>query len=547
MAFLSTGIAAPNRAVSGGRGPSETGADYSLSGSRGLPSYGACMDGVRLGELAAATSLFTDLGTGQPVEHGLRTSLVSMRLADALGLDLELRRELFYVTLLRFLGCTADSHQAAALFGGDDLGLLSGMAPVTMGSSFEELAGLVRTASDTVGFPGSVRALLGALVDAGGKDLLLDAHCQVASRLSDDMGLPSNISGALGKAYARWDGQGVPRGVGGENIPLSIRVSVVARDLELWGREFGSAQAGVTLRKRRAQAYDPTVVDAALDAGFDKLRRCDGDLWETVVALEPEPWHEVAGEGVQRALRALGDFADLKAPEFTGHSRRVQRIVSSAARIAGLDADQSETLALAGSVHDLGVVATPAGIWQRPDLSPGEEERARLHPMWSERLLMRVDRLHTVAALAGKHHERVDGTGHPVGLQGDPGLGAGLLACAEFYDEAVGRTGDVDEVIEQMRQIGASGGLSGDAVAAVLGAVGAAKPLIEVNRPAGLTEREVDVLRLLARGGTNRQIAERLGIKVKTVGSHVEHIYSKAGVRSRAAATLFAVQHDLIG
>lgn len=500
-----------------------------------------------MGELAAATSLFTDLGTGQPVEHGLRTCLVSMRLADALGLDSELRREVFYVALLRFLGCTADSHHAAELFNGNDLGLFSRMAPVTMGSNREEFVGLFRAANSLVGMPGSLRTMASALLDRRGAERVLDAHCEVASQLAADMGLPSNVSTALDRAYARWDGQGVPRGVGGDDVPMSIRVSVVARDLELWVREFGSNRAAEILKKRRERAYDPTVVDAALDIGFEKLRRCDGDRWQETVELEPTPWLEVAGEDIQPALRALGDFADLKAPEFTGHSRRVERTVAAAAEFAGLEVEQTETLALAGYVHDLGVVATPARVWRRRDLGPADQEQARLHPMWSERLLMRVNRLDAVAALAGRHHERGDGTGYPAGLVGDLGRQVGILACAEFYDELVSHTDDVDAATAEMRRIEGSGGLSGDAVASVLGAVGATTPLVEVERPAGLTEREVDVLRLLARGSTNRQIAERLGITVKTVGSHVEHIYSKAGVRNRATATLFAVQNDLIG
>lgn len=503
------------------------------------------MDRVRLGELAAATSLFTDLGTGQPVEHGLRTTLVSMRLADALGLEAERTRDLFYVTLLRFLGCTADSHQAAGLFGGDDLGLFSRMAPFTMGSPLEELKGLATTAKDIVGLPRSVGAVIGALVDARAKDSLLDAHCEVASRLAQDMGLPETVSGALRMAYARWDGRGVPFGTGGVDIPISIRVSVVARDLELWARDFGTDQAVETLRSRRERAYDPAVVDAALDIGCEPLRRCDEDLWETVIGLEPKPMQQVAGEGVQRALRALGDFADLKTPQFTGHARRIERIVTRAARVVGLDAERERTLSLAGSVHDLGVVAAPVSTWQLTEPSPGAAERARLHPMWSERLLMRVDRLGTLAGLAGKHHERLDGTGYPAGTQGDLSLDAELLACAEVYDESMRRTHDEPAVIADMRRIAASGGLSGNAINAVLSAVDAQEPLIEVDRPAGLTEREIDVLRLLTHGMTNRQIAAQLGIRAKTVGSHVEHIYSKAGVHSRAAATLFAVERGL--
>ncbi len=502
----------------------------------------SCM--VRLGELCAATSLFTDLGTGQPVEHGLRACLVSMRLAEVLGLDTEVRREVFFVTLLRFLGCTAESHHAAELFNGDDVGLMSGMAPVTMGSTLEEFGGLVRTANRTVGFPGSLRSLASALADPAGGERLLDAHCEVASRLAFDMGLPAEVSTALDRGYARWDGRGVPRWVGGEEVPMSVRVSVVARDLELWGREFGSRLAGEILQRRRERAYAPAVVDAAIDVGIDALRDCDDDLWDVVVGLEPAPWLEVAGDELPGALAALGDFADLKAPEFTGHSRRVARIVTRAADIAGLAADEAGTLALAGSVHDLGVVAAPVRVWRTaPRLGPAEEEQARVHPMWSERLLSRVSGLEQVAACAGRHHERLDGTGYPTGAVDDLDRSAGILACAEFYVERsrMGRT-----AAAELAALGTARALPAGGVRAVLDAVDAPGPSVVVERPAGLTEREVDVLRLLAGGMTNRQIAEQLGISKRTVGSHVEHIYLKAGVRTRAAATLFAVRHNLI-
>ena len=103
--------------------------------------------------------------------------------------------------------------------------------------------------------------------------------------------------------------------------------------------------------------------------------------------------------------------------------------------------------------------------------------------------------------------------------------------------------------IRSLATRGRLGGLSSATAgsAAVLDAAGIHRSWVGVERPAGLTEREVDVLGLLARGLTNRQIAEALDISVKTVGAHVEHVYAKAGVRSRAAATLFAMQHDLLG
>jgi DNA-binding NarL/FixJ family response regulator len=90
------------------------------------------------------------------------------------------------------------------------------------------------------------------------------------------------------------------------------------------------------------------------------------------------------------------------------------------------------------------------------------------------------------------------------------------------------------------------GRLDRAAVSTVLTVAGERAGRLPQHRPAGLTDREVDVLRLVARGATNRQAATRLGISVKTVGRHVEGVYAKAGVSSRAAAALFATEHGLL-
>jgi response regulator RpfG family c-di-GMP phosphodiesterase/DNA-binding CsgD family transcriptional regulator len=510
---------------------------------------------VRLAELCAATSLFTDLGTGQPAEHGLRTCLVAMRLAEALGLAADVRGDVFYVSLLRFLGCTADAHELAGLAGGDEVRFLAGMAPVAMGSPREEMARMISLVAAGQRLPQRLRALARALTDSKGGERLLEAHCEVGTRLATEMGLPQRVAAALGFAYARWDGRGVPAGVAGEDIPVSVRVSIVARDLELWARETSNEAARQVLERRRGHAYDPEVVDAALKIGAERLRHCQDDLWEVVLTMEPWPQMVVSGPELLRTLGALGDYADLKIPERSGYARRVTRVVAAAAEIADLDAPDTTTLIRAALVHDLGVVAVPVKVWRaRPQPGSANWEQVRLHPHWSARVLARCSGLEQVAVVAGQHHERLDGGGYPSGLAGDLGRASGLLACAVLFDEltsarpSAGTNHSATDVAADMADLASRGSVGLGDVNAVLGAVGIAAPrVVAVKRPASLTEREVDVLCLLARGETNRQIANTLGISVKTVGAHVEHIYTKADVRSRAAATLFAMQHDLVG
>lgn len=511
------------------------------------------MDRLRLAELCASTSLFTDLGTGQPVEHGLRTCVVAMRLAAAMDAEAATRREVYYVSLLRFLGCTADSHTAARLTDGDEIRLFRGMAPVTMGSNLEELRRLSSVVSEGVSWSGGLMRVIAALTAPGSNAELLGAHCEVASRLASDMGLPDGVSAALAMAYARWDGHGVPEGAAGDTIPRSMRICIVARDIELWARETDTASTERMLQDRRGRAYDPDVVAAAVAVGIPDLRPGDADLWELVLDLEPEPHDVVAGTAIDAVLRALGDFADLKAPRLSGHSRRVARIAVAAGEAAGLGDGTAVALRHAAMVHDVGLVAVPAGVWTSPSgPGPAGSEQIQAHPLWSRRLLARCHGLGGVAQLAGAHHERLDGTGYPAGASGVLGRGFGLLACAEFYDERTmeqpsGVRGWAREIADEMVRRCEDGELHRDDVRAVLEAVGERAPIVDVQHPAGLTDRELEVLRLIAGGRTNRAIAAELGISAKTVGAHVEHIYDKADVRSRAAATLYAAQHDLLG
>jgi HD-GYP domain-containing protein (c-di-GMP phosphodiesterase class II) len=252
------------------------------------------------------------------------------------------------------------------------------------------------------------------------------------------------------------------------------------------------------------------------------------------------------------ALEAIADFTDLKSVYFSGHSRGVANLAADAARHAGFPERDVIVLRRAGLVHDLGRSGVPNTIWDKPGpITFLEWERVRLHPYYTERVLARVSALARVAAIAVAHHERLDGSGYHRGLSGGAiGHSARLLAAADAY-QAMGQQRAyrpalaVDHAAAQLRTEVCAGRLAGDAVEAVLHAAGQQTR----RRPvavAGLTVREVQVLSLFARGVSNRNVAKSLSISEKTVGNHVEHIYTKIGVSTRPAATLFALQHGLL-
>lgn len=448
------------------------------------------MADVRLAELCAATSLFTDLGTGHPAEHAMRTCLVAMRLADELRFTVFERSDLYFTALSRFLGCTADAHETAAVAGGDERAFYAALAPATMGSRYEQVRGLIGAVAPGAPPARRARRVARALADPSRAERLLSAHCEVGQRLAARMHLGDGVVAALAAANARWDGAGVPA-LGGEAIPRVMRVAIVARDLVLGS---GRDPADLLLR-RRGRAYDPTVVDAAIALGVDELtRRPAGDLWDETIAAEPDPVRHVSEEQIGDVLEALADFSDLKLPDLAGHSRGVADLAAGAARALGFGAQRVRRLKHAGLVHDLGRVAVPAGTWMRPGpLDTSQWEQVRLHGYYGERMLSRCPAVADLARSVGAHHERLDGSGYHRGSRApDLSPEAQLLAAADAYQAMTqprpyrpALPPDADA--GQLAAAVSAGALSRAEVDAVLAATGQRTPVALVARPAGLT------------------------------------------------------------
>ena len=505
---------------------------------------------LRLAELLASVSLATDLATGQASGHALRTCVLAVALAQETGCRSDDVRTVHQFALLRFLGCTSDADETAALAGGDDLAFMAAMAPVVMGSGREMVARYVRSVA-----PGRPLLQRGALVARGLADpkataRSLSTHCEVGAMLAARAGLGPAVVDALAHAYERWDGKGYPARLRGDAIPVAVRVVGVARDVDL-ATMLGEDPAE-WLRARRSRAYDPSVVDAFRTVGPAVLAELGGaDEWALALGCEPEPRAVVQPAEVDDTLAAFGDFADLKSPWIRGHSRAVAALAEEAGRHAGLDEAACDALRRAGLVHDVGRVAVENGIWDKPGpLTTPEWERVRLHSYATERILGRCTALASLAGTAASHHERLDGSGYHRSLTGDALSRADrLLAAADVYAALVAdrphrpahAPDDAARVLER------EPGLDADAVACVLAAAGRRAAAPRAAWPAGLTDREVEVLRLVARGHTNREVARLLVVSPKTVGRHVENVYGKIGVSSRAAAAVFAMEHRLLG
>jgi HD-GYP domain-containing protein (c-di-GMP phosphodiesterase class II) len=509
--------------------------------------------GVRRGEVIAALSLATDLAMGQPVEFALRSCVLGMRLGQALGLSDEELSEIYFQALLRYIGCNAETYAIVALFG-DELSLRRDFALVDMGKA-GEMAALVlrhlRSANADAGLLDIAFAIAkGLLVAQKTSADNIAAHCEAADRLAERLALGPDVRRNLGQIYERWDGRGLPNRLKGEAIAPAVRVVVFAQDVVVLRAAHGDAGALALLRARRGRAYDPRVVDCFLTrsdlfvAGLDEV-----SSWDAVLELEPAPRTALSEEAFNEACLAMADFADLKSPYTIGHSRRVSQLAADAARRYGLPAVDVVDVARAGLLHDIGRVGISARVWLKPGpLTDSEREQVRLHPYYAERVLARPPALARLGAIVAQHHERLDGSGYHRGTRALSPQGR-ILAAAEAYCGKVEARPyraalSADAAADVLKREVHAGRLDGDAVAAVLAAAGhrvaARGTLVK-----GLTEREIEVLRVVARGLSMKEIARLLGISPKTVDNHLQSLYGKIGVKTRAGATLFAIEHGL--
>jgi len=517
---------------------------------------------VPVADLLGALSLAADLAVGLPAEHGMRACYMGLRIGSELGLSSEEQADLYYAELLMDAGCTAFTSQLAAYILGEEIDARRDLFFHTdVGNPLAVMSWLSRYMA--VGQSMHVRASRSIDFALHGKERMREGFrntCDAAQRLAERLGMSSGVQKALVSVFEQWDGSGMPLGLQGEAIPVVARIVYATSYFEVFHRVGGEHAALELARARRGRAFDPGVVDAFESASsrptfWDTLGQ--ESVWETVMGLEPSsPRPVIPTSRLATLAESLADFADLKAPHLLGHSRRVAGLSCRLAERLGFDGSDPSTLRTAALLHDFGVVSVPSFILAKPEesLSEPERETFRLHPHYASRILSRVSGFEPVVELVAAHHEALDGSGFPHGVAGSRiPTGARVIAVADRFDELTCACASEEPLqpeaaLAEMRSA-AGRRLWADAVDAlsleVQGESATRRPR-KRDWPRGLTDREVEVLRLLTRGLTRKQMADVLVVSESTVRAHLEHIYDKIDVSSRAAAALFAAEHDLI-
>jgi HD-GYP domain-containing protein (c-di-GMP phosphodiesterase class II) len=492
--------------------------------------------------VVAALSVAGDLTRGHPPGEAMRACLLATELARRAGLDAGRRNEVYYGTLLRFAGCAATSHELAAVFGDDVTVRARGdlIDPSVPDEAMEFLAGLGVDAA-------RLRALGGPAGVAKLKAAGARADCEVGAGLTVRLGLPEGVRRAVLDSFERHDGHGFPAGRAGNEVAEAARFAAVGYAAVMFDAVGGGDVAARTVARWSGRALDPEIAAVFAEAPAELLALSGpDDVWAAVVDAEPGGRRTFADEAAfDEALAGFGDAADLKSPWFTGHSRGVAALARAAAGL--VQAADVTAVYRAGLLHDLGRVAVPSGVWERAGpLRPDDWELVRLHPYHTGRILARSPVLAPLGQIACRHHERADGSGYPAGVgRSELDAAACLVAAADVF-HALGEERPHRAGLDPAAAARVLAGLPLDreVVRAVVAAADA-PPAPLPRLPAGLTERELEILRLLAAGRTKREIADGLVISPSTVHTHTVHIYDKCGVSTRAALAMFAMRHGL--
>jgi response regulator RpfG family c-di-GMP phosphodiesterase/DNA-binding CsgD family transcriptional regulator len=471
---------------------------------------------IQVLDAVKAIAFVGDLSMGQPIDHSARSAWLAMQLAGSLRFDAQLQTHAAYVALLRWSGCTANAPEVADVMG-DDVG--------------------GRRAMLAVGLPAHLSSLL---VPAA------QIHCEVSGDVARTLALPEPVERALRRIFETMDGSGKPDALAGSDVPTEVLLTQVASDLEIHSRVHDLERALTGLAGRAGRHFPAEWMPALRANAADWLHTLEREP-ACVDALAPALPTPTA------SLELIADVIDLKLPWLTGYSRRVAEAAHACAVRLELSQTQCQRIRRAALIHGMGRAAVPNEIWNQPG-TPTEAamERLRLVPYWTARAARRISNLAAEAEIASFADERLDGSGFFRGASGDAiGIeGRVLGAATQWVMWQTERPGRAGLSVEQANQRLADGAqrrfFDPTVVAAMTGGPAVALKSAESSDAALLSGREIEVLRRISHGDSNKEAARTLGISPSTVRAHLENIFRKLECSTRAAATLKALTIGLL-
>jgi putative nucleotidyltransferase with HDIG domain len=394
---------------------------------------------IALSELISALSRALDIAEGEPPGHAARSCLIGMRLADVLALDTGERSDLFYALLLKDAGCSANAAHMSALFRADDQVAKHTSKLVNWSRPVDAFVWSLKTVAPDGSIAERADRLRAIRNEGQVTRSLMKARCHRGAEIALKLGFSAATAEAIRALDEHWDGQGQPLGLKGTEIPLLARILCLSQTVEVFHAARGTRIACRIAEKRSGQWFDPALVEAL------RSLRSDGRFWASladpdVSAVEPPDSVLTVDEArLDQIAEGFAAVIDAKSPWTHEHCDRVCAICMGIATQMGFDDPALHLLRRAALLHDLGKLSISNRILDKPGpLTDTERERFYEHPRLAEQILARVPSLRELAAVASAHHERLDGSGYPRGLNGEQlTMPMRILAVADVYEALV--------------------------------------------------------------------------------------------------------------
>ncbi len=388
--------------------------------------------GTSLSEILGAFSYALDLTEGQPDGHSIRACWIGTRLGQAIGLDGEALRDLYYAILLKDLGCSSNAARVAEMFLGDDRKLKHDFKLI--GPDDADFGAFIMTEAGADAIPNLVANAGPIMTD------IMDTRCTRGADIARQLRFSETVAQAIAHLDEHWDGGGLPRGVAGAEIPIAARIALLAQVVDVFYTASGPEKACAEVQRRSGGWLDPRLCEAFLAlAGTDIFWEplASDTLAEQLFALEPANLRVAVDEDyLDDIATAFGRVIDAKSPYTGGHSERVGLFADLIAGALGMGAKDRRMLRRAAMLHDVGKLGVSSMVLEKPGkLDDTEWEAMQQHAAFTTDILGRIGVMADMAIIAGSHHERLDGAGYPFQI---PAWGISLetriISVADFFD-----------------------------------------------------------------------------------------------------------------
>ena len=396
--------------------------------------------GTSLAQILGSFSYALDLTEGQPAGHSVRSCWIGSRIGKALGLSETDRHQLYYAILLKDLGCSSNAARICELYEADDRAFKQGYK--TVGTNLAATLHFVLSRTAPKASWGHRAAAIGNILrngDAIAQDLIT-TRCTRGSDIARSLRFPEAVCEGIYRLDEHWDGSGRPGRLRGDAIPLFSRIALVAQIADVFYQHAGSQAALDELNRRASVWLDPELVDVAIRLGSDPAFWIDlsSPFLEARLTAFAPPEHAVTVDDdyLDDIAAAFGAVIDAKSPFTSGHSRRVADYTALVATEMGMLSARRRWLHRAALLHDVGKLGVSNSILDKPaSLDPREWDAMRDHAVQTKAILGRIGALADLAAVASAHHERLDGTGYPLGLADlEISRETRIITTCDYYD-----------------------------------------------------------------------------------------------------------------